>query len=171
MNSPQIIFPEKINRVILLLRNQKVIIDYDLARLYNTTTKVINQATKRNSARFPADFMFQLTQSEKLEVVTKCDHLSALKFSSQLPYAFTEYGALMVATILNNQHAVEVSITIIKTFIQLRNILSNSTHLAYKLEELEQKYNKQFKIVFDALREIMTQPEIPEKPPIGFNTQ
>ena len=105
---------------ILLIRSEKVIIDVDLAEFYGVTTKVLNQAVRRNINRFPVDFMFQLTKEEKTEVVTNCDHLQNLKYSSVNPYVFTEHGALMVSSILNSVRAVEVSVFIVRAFVQLR---------------------------------------------------
>jgi ORF6N domain-containing protein len=101
---------EQIERSILFIRGQKVMIDRDLAKLYGTTTKKLNQAIKRNRARFPSDFMFQLTLGEKQEVVTDCDHLKGLRFSPVLPNAFTEHGAIMAASVLNTPCAVQASV-------------------------------------------------------------
>ena len=111
---------ESIERSIFFIRGQKVMLDADLAKLYGVPTKVLNQAVKRNIERFPLDFMFQLTKDEKDEVVTNCDHLKKLKFSPNLPYAFTEHGAIMLATILNSPVAVQASIQIVRAFIRLR---------------------------------------------------
>ncbi len=101
---------ERVEKTILLIRSQKVILDADLARLYGVTTKRLNEQVKRNRDRFPADFMFQLSAEEKAEVVANCDHLSNLKFSKALPFAFTEHGAIMAASVLNTPQAVEASI-------------------------------------------------------------
>src|SRR5579885_3497039 len=109
-----------VESLILIVRNQNVILDRDLARLYGVTTKALNQAVKRNSARFPSDFVFSLNQVEKQEVVTKCDHLAALKFSRTLPHAFTEHGAIMAANPLNTPRAVDVSVFVVRAFIKLR---------------------------------------------------
>ncbi len=111
---------DAITHRILTLRGKPVLIDSDLASLYGTSTKVLNQAVRRNIGRFPGDFMFQLTLGEKQEVVTKCDHLSALKYSPHCPCAFTEHGALMVAAVLNTHRAVEVSVWVIRAFVRLR---------------------------------------------------
>src|SRR5215475_3025437 len=128
---------EGIESRILLVRGQKVMLDSDLADVYGTTTKALNQAVKRNRRRFPADFMFQLTAQEKEEVVTNCDHLRRLKYSPALPHAFTEHGALMLASILNSATAVQASIAVVRAFIRLREILATHTELAGKLAELE----------------------------------
>jgi phage regulator Rha-like protein len=143
-------------------------VDADLATLYGVTTKVLNQAVKRNKDRFPGDFMFQLTPKEKLEVVTNCDHLSRLRFSPVLPYAFTEHGVLMLANILNSERAVRVSVQIVRTFVRLRETLSTHADLARKITEMEKKYDSQFKVVFDALRALMA-PPIKPKRKIGFD--
>ena len=158
---------ERIEHSILLIRGHKVMLDADLARLYGVTTKRLNEQVRRNRDRFPDDFMFRLTDAEKKEVVANCDHLKTLKFSPNLPYAFTEHGAVMLAAVLNSPVAVDVSIQIVKTFIRLRELLANNKELAKKIEELEKKYDTQFKIVFDAIRQLMSAPE-PKKKKIGF---
>ena len=107
----QVVVPtDKIERSILLIRGQKVILDTDLAELYGVRTKVFNQAIKRNKKRFPSDFIFRLTKDEKCEVVTNCDHLGKLKFSPTLPAAFTEHGAIMAAAVLSTERAIKVSV-------------------------------------------------------------
>lgn len=160
---------ERIETRILLIRGHKVMLDADLAAVYGTTTKALNQAVKRNADRFPPDFMFQLTRREKNEVVTNCDHLQKLKFSPALPYAFTEHGAVMLASVLNSPVAVQASIQVVRAFIHLREILATHKELARKLAELEQKYDKQFKVVFDAIRELMAPPKKEQKQ-IGFHS-
>jgi hypothetical protein len=169
MDSKQLIIPhEMIERSILLLRSQKVILDADLAVLYGVTTKRLNEQVKRNLNRFPTDFMFQLTPEEKEEVVANCDHLKNLKFSHALPYAFTEHGAVMLASVLNSPAAIDVSIQVVRTFNRLREYVSNHKALANKLALLEKKYDGQFKIVFDALRELIKPPLKPRRK-IGFD--
>jgi hypothetical protein len=130
---------EAIEKKILVLRGQKVMLDSDLAELYGTTTKAFNQAIKRNRDRFPEDFMFQLTKDEKQEVVTVCDHLAKLKFSPVLPFAFTEHGAIMAASVLNSPRAVDVSVYVVRAFIRLRQIIAMNKDLAHKMAELERK--------------------------------
>ena len=159
---------EKIAQSILLIRGHKVMIDADLAGLYGVTTKRLNEQVKRNRARFPADFMFQLTREETAKVVANCDHLSRLKFSSTLPYAFTEHGAIMAASVLNSDRAVEMSIFVVRAFIYLRQMLASHAELARKLAALERKYDDQFKVLFDAIRQLMTPPEKPKRR-IGFH--
>lgn len=157
----------QIEKRIFLLRGQKVMLDADLAELYGVSTRALNQAVKRNRERFPSNFMFRLTKHEKREVVTNCDHLQRLKFSPVLPYAFTEHGALMLASVLNSRVAVRVSIQVVRAFISLRQMATSHHGLARKLNALEKKYDSQFKAVFDAIRQLM-QPTEPKRPRIGF---
>jgi phage regulator Rha-like protein len=164
----------RIERSIIFLREQKVMLDADLAELYGIPTKALKQAVKRNLDRFPSDFMFELTEEEKAEVVTICDHLAKLKFSPYLPFAFTEHGALMLANVLNSSKAVQVSVQIVRTFVRLREILATHKDLARKLEEMEKKYDQQFKVVFDAIRQLITPPDslqYKQKPQIGFKVE
>jgi hypothetical protein len=118
---------------ILLVRGEKVIVDADLAEFYGVSTKVLNQAVRRNKDRFPEDFMFQLNQNEKMEVVTNCDHLERLKYSPVNPLVFTEHGALMAASILNSKRAVEVSLYIVRAFVALRSAVSEHKELARRM--------------------------------------
>lgn len=157
----------RIEGIILLIRGEKVILDADLAMLYGVTTKRLNEQVKRNRNRFPVDFIFQLTETEKLELVANCDHLKKLKFSTTLPYAFTEHGVIMAANILNSQRAIHASVQVVRAFIQLRQVLTSSAEFGRKLEQLEKKYDRQFKIVFDAIRQLMIPPPSKSKP-IGF---
>lgn len=171
MNSPAILIPtERIERSILLIRGEKVMLDADLAEIYGVTTKVLNQAVKRNAIRFPEDFMFQLTEREKAEVVTNCDHLVRIKFSPHLPFAFTEHGALMLANVLNGERAALTSVQVVRAFVRLRQMLASNAELSRKLAALEKKYDAQFKIVFDAIRQLMTPPE-PKRREIGFHVK
>jgi hypothetical protein len=170
ISSDLIISQERIERTILLLRGQKVLLDSDRAILYGVTTRRLKEQVRRNPDRFPADFMFELTAEEKSEVVANCDHLRKLRFSPYLSYAFTEHGALMLANVLNSPKAVQVSVQIVRTFIRLRELLATHKELARKLEDMEKKYDYQFKIVFDAIRQLLTPPE-KEKKPIGFRVE
>jgi phage regulator Rha-like protein len=153
--SVEIIPYERIEQRILLIRGQKVMIDSDLAMLYGVTTKRLKEQVRRNIERFPSDFMFELTTNEKVEVVANCDHLKNLKFSPYLPYAFTEHGTLMLANVLNSQRAVQVSLQIVRTFVRLRQLLASNVELARKLEALEKKYDEQFKVVFEVIRQLL----------------
>ena len=154
---------ERVEETILFIRGQKVILDADLAKLYGVATKRLNQQVKRNRDRFPEDFMFQLTTEEKAEVVANCDHLSRLKFSPAFPYAFTEHGAIMAASVLNTPRAVEASIFVVRAFVKLRELLATHKELERKLIALEKKYDEQFKVVFEAIRALMSPPEKSKK--------
>jgi len=161
---------ERIEQAILLIRGQKVLIDRDLAQLYQVSTKVLNQAVKRNLKRFPLDFMFQLNSEENRELVTNCDRFGKLKHSSTLPFAFTEQGVAMLSSVLNSDRAVEVNIQIMRAFVRLRQMLSTHIKLAKKIENLERKYDSQFSVVFEAIRALMKEPE-PPKRKIGFTAK
>ena len=162
---------ERIESKIYLTRNKKVMLDRDLAELYGVTTKVLNQAVKRNRKRFPEDFMFQLTEGEKGEVVTICDHLKTLKFSPQLPYVFTEQGVAMLSSVLNSDRAIQVNIQIMRAFTRLREMALSYKDLREKVEAMERKYDKQFVAVFNAIKQLLVPPEQPESPKrrIGFH--
>ena len=157
-----IIPDESIISKILLVRSKKIMIDHDLAELYGVTTKRLNEQVKRNLKRFPKDFMFKLTKKEKEQVVAKCDHLKVLKYSSSLPYAFTEYGAVMLASVLNSERAIEVNIQIVRIFTQLREILLTNKDILLKLEQLERKavvHDKDIEMIFKALKQLLHQPQ------------
>jgi len=177
----------RIESRILLLRRQRVLIDADLAVLYGVTTKALNQAVKRNSARFPIDFVFQTTDAEKAEVVTNCDHLKQLKFSKTKPYAFTEYGAVALANVLASTQAIEMGIYVVRAFVQLRQLAASHSDLAKRLADLEMKTEDfalaqqgvnrntkiQLKEIVETLRELATtmtppMPAASSKRPIGF---
>ena len=165
---------ERIENRILWIRGNKVLLDRDLAQLYQVTTKRLNEQIKRNKNRFPQDFMFSLTKEEKSEVVANCDHLESLKFSPNLPYAFTEHGAIMAATVLSSDRAVQVSIFVVRAFVKLRQLLSTHKDLARKLAALEKKlqnHDRQIMVMMKAIRELMTPPEPKKKKPIGFHTE
>ena len=165
--STELISIEKIETRIFLIRGKKVMIDTDLAELYEVQTKVINQSVKRNIKRFPEDFMFQLTKEEKEEVVTICDHLSKLRFSHVLPYAFTEQGIAMLSSVLNSERAINVNIQIMRTFTKLREMIESHKDLKKKIEDIEKKYDAQFQIVFEAIKKLI-EPEVKPKRKIGF---
>jgi hypothetical protein len=152
---------------ILILRNEQVMIDKDLAELYGVTTKRLNEQVRRNMQRFPEDFMFQLSEKEKTEVVANCDHLQSLKYSPSLPYAFSEHGVVMLATVLNSPLAVTTSIQLVRAFILYREILTGRKDVLKEIRKLEKKYDAQFKDVFDAIDVLMEDPK-PKKRPIGF---
>ena len=160
---------ERVQKVILLIRRERVILDADLAALYGVSTKRLNEQVKRNRSRFPADFMFQLTADEKAEVVANCDHLRRLKFSPNLPYVFTEHGTIMAANVLNSERAVHASVAVVRAFIRLREMISSNAELSRRLDDLEGKYDRQFKVVFDAIRQLMSPPP-PRRKQIGFRS-
>jgi phage regulator Rha-like protein len=171
-----------IDYLIYFLRGERVMLDSDLAVIYGVETKVLNQAVKRNLDRFPEDFMFRLTQKEwdllRSQIVTSKENESLQPQNETskrggrrtLPYVFTEHGAMMLASVLNSTVAVEASIQVVRTFIKLRKILETHKDLERKLKEMERKYDKQFKIVFDAIRQLMMPPEKPKRP-IGFQIE
>lgn len=166
-NTLLVMTSEAIERRIFLIRGKRVMVDRDLAELYGVSTKVLNQAVKRNEARFPKDFMFRLTRNEKNELVTKCDRFNALKHSTSLPYAFTEHGALMVSNVLKSDIAAQMSIEVVRAFVKLREMMATHKDLKHKIEDMEKKYDRQFKIVFDAIRQLIEPPEKPKRR-IGF---
>lgn len=155
----------RIQQAILLIRGQKVMLDRDLAALYGVPTKTLKQAVKRNECRFPSDFMFVLSAQElaalRSQIVTS---RTDLRGGTQYPpMAFTEQGVAMLSSVLNSERAVLVNIAIMRAFVQLRNLLASHADLARKLEELEKKYDSQFNVVFDAIRQLMAPPESPRK--------
>ena len=153
----------------MFIRGQKVMLDSDLAEIYGVKTSRLNEQVKRNKGRFPVDFMFQLTTDEKQEVIANCDHLEKMKFSRTNPYAFTEHGTIMLANVLNTPTAIETSVLIVRAFVKLRELLSTHKELEHKILELESKYDKQFKLIFEAIRELMHQEQLDnDRPKIGF---
>lgn len=152
-----------------------------LAELYGVTTKALNQAVKRNADRFPADFAFSLTDGEKAEVVTNCDHLARLKFSPVLPRAFTEHGAIMAANVLNSPQAIQMSVFVVRAFVKMRAALNDTRELAKKLSALEQELKGRLDIheaaIVEVLQRIMTvldpppAPPEPPRPGIGFHVK
>jgi ORF6N domain len=165
---------ERIERAILYIRGEKVMLDSDLAVIYGVATKVLNQAVKRNAARFPEDFMIRLTADEVAELnrsqfVTGSQRHRDPRFP---PYAFTEHGALMLANVLNSERAARTSVQVVRAFVRLRQMLASNAELARKLATLEKKYDAQFKVVFDTIRRLMS-PPAPEtkRREIGFHVK
>ena len=158
---------EVIEQRILLIRGQKVMLSTDLAGLYQVEARVLVQAVKRNIARFPQDFIFQLTEEEfsNLKSQIVISRWGGLRRAR--PYAFTEQGVAMLSSVLNSERAVKVNIEIMRAFVRLRQILASNKELAKRLDELEKKYDAQLKVVFDAIRQLMTPPE-PKRRHIGF---
>lgn len=157
---------ERIEKAILLVRGQKVILDKDLAVLYGVSTGILNRAVSRNLDRFPEDFMFRLRQEEFANLIF---HFGISRWGGTRtpPRAFTEQGIAMLSSVLRSRRAVRVNIEIMRAFVNLRQMLSSHAQLARKLDELEQRYDAQFKVVFDAIRELMQPVPIPGKR-IGF---
>jgi phage regulator Rha-like protein len=156
---------------ILEIRGKKVMLDRDLSKLYGVATKVLNQAVKRNIKRFPLDFMFQLTKSERLELVTICDRFNSMKHSTSEPYVFTEQGVAMLSSVLNSERAIQVNILIIRAFTKIREILLTHKELAAKIEALEKKYaehDQTIKEIFEAIKQLLGPPPVKEKKIIGF---
>lgn len=163
---------ERVQQAILLIRGQRAMLDRDLAVLYKVPTKVLKQAVRRNASRFPGDFMFVLSRQEvtalRSQIVTsKTDSRGGARYA---PMAFTEQGVAMLSSVLNSERAVQVNIAIMRAFVALRNLLATHADLAQKLEELEKKYDNQFRVVFDAIRQLMT-PSDPPRKQIGFHVR
>jgi phage regulator Rha-like protein len=165
----------QIQKRIYVIREKRVMLDSDLATLYEVEVKQLNQAVKRNIKRFPNDFMFRLTKDEFAEVVTNCDHLQNLKYRPTLPYAFTEQGVAMLAAVLNSQKAIDVNIQIMRAFIQLRNYVFNNDTLYGQIAELRkllmlyiEKNDKRVNEIIIVLNNLIEQP--PKTKTIGFRT-
>ena len=164
--------------MILPVRGEKVILDADLAHIYGVRTKRLNEQVKRNKDRFPDDFIFQLTVGEKEEVVANCENLARIKFSPALPYAFTEHGAIMAATILNSPRAVQMSVFVVRAFVRMRSMLSDNREFARQMTLLERHLSERLDIhesaIVQVLHRVMRLLEPPPEPPtqpkpsIGF---
>jgi hypothetical protein len=161
--------PERIERRILLVRGQKVMIDADLAKLYEVETKELNLVVRRNLDRFPEDFMFQLNALEFRNLRFQSVTSSSWGGRRYRPYAFTEQGVAMLSSVLRSPRAVEVNIAIMRAFVKLRQMLASHRDLTRKLEEMESHYDAQFRAVFDAIRQLMEPPEKPRRR-IGFGS-
>jgi hypothetical protein len=174
--------PDKAHSIesrILIVRGQRVMLDTELARLYGVEVKALNQAVKRNAERFPADFMFQLGREEaaalRSQIVTLDDPSGRPRgrgrYAKYLPYAFTEQGVAMLSSVLKSKRAVQVNVEIMRAFVRLRDMIGHNRELARRLDALESKYDRQFKAVFDAIRELMTPPAAAARRRIGFVSQ
>jgi hypothetical protein len=161
------IAPEPIERRILLIRGQKVMLSTDLAELYEVAPRVLVQAVKRNIQRFPQDFMFQLTRQERANLKSQIVTSSWGGARRATPYAFTEQGVAMLSSVLRSERAVQVNIAIMRAFVKLREMLASHRDLARRLNEMEKKYDVQFKVVFDAIRGLM-KPDEKARRRIGF---
>ncbi len=167
--SPGSLMPlERITQSNLLIRGHKVMLDADLAKLYGVETGALTRAVRRNVGRFPQDFMFQLTEQEFNDL--RCQFGTSSNWGGRRypPYAFTEQGITMLSSVLRSTRAVQVNIEIMRAFVRLRQLLAGHADLARKLAALEKRYDAQFRVVFDAIRELMTPPEPKKKRPIGF---
>jgi hypothetical protein len=173
-DSRSLVTSESIERSILLIRGHKVILDEDLAALYQVGTKALNRAVGRNRNRFPEDFMFQLTREEfanlRYQSGTSSVTPNAWGGRRYPPYAFTEQGVAMLSSVLRSERAVQVNIEIMRAFVRLREMLASNRELARRLDELEQRYDAQFKAVFDAIRQLM-EPAQPSRGRLGFPTR
>lgn len=161
---------ERIERMILFVRGQKVMLDRDLAELYGVETRVLNQAVRRNIRRFPHDFMFQMTPQEFAQwrsqiVMSKRERMGLRR----RPLAFTEQGVAMLSSVLGSDRAIDVNIAIVRAFVRLRELMATHKELARKIEELEKKYDAQFASVFEAIRKLMQPAPVPPKRRIGFS--
>lgn len=172
MSDINLISSERIEKTIYVIRGERVMLDHDLAELYQVQTKVLNQAVRRNLDRFPADFMFQLSDKEVAElnrsqIVTGSEKHRDPRFR---PYAFTEQGVAMLSSVLRSKRAIVFNIEIIRAFVKLRQMLASNAELSRRLDELESKYDKQFRVVFDAIRQLMAKPARDRKE-IGFRSR
>jgi hypothetical protein len=159
---------ERIEKAILLVRGQKVLLDRDLAVLYGVETRVLNQAVRRNINRFPPDFMFELTREEIMRI-SQTVISSEIKYSKRV-HAFTEQGVAMLSSVLNSERAIEVNIAIMRVFVRLREMMATHKELAFKLIELEERlegHDEQIQNIFEAIRQLMIPPDLPKKR-IGF---
>lgn len=159
--------PERLARLIVMFRGEKVMPDRDLAQLYGVEIRVLNQAVRRNRDRFPEDFAFELTRKEIHELATLTEDAGLRRVRAV--YVFTEQGVAMLSSVLRSDRAAQVNVAIMRTFVQLRQMLSSNADLARKLAVLEGKYDKQFRVVFDAIRELMSDKKMPRRE-IGFHT-
>jgi hypothetical protein len=171
MSNTDLIPSQKIEKAIYLIRGEKVMLDRDLALLYGVETKVLNRAVKRNLQRFPSDFMFQLTTEEteilRCQIGTSNEGRGGRRY---LPYVFTEQGVAMLSSVLNSERAILVNIEIMRAFVELRQMLASNAELSRQLAQLESKYDKHFKVVFDAIRQLMATPTRGRKE-IGFRSR
>jgi len=162
---------ERVAERIFLIRGHKVMIDRDLAELYGVKTKYLNQQVSRNSRRFPQEFMFVLSKVERDELVAICNRFKTMKHSSVMPHAFTEHGVAMLASVLNSERAIKISLVIIKTFVKLREMVSTHKELVYKLKELEgriAKHDLDIQTILQAIKQLVAPPQEPKRR-IGFH--
>lgn len=167
----EVILTRSIEQRILLIRSKKVILDYDLAKLYNVETKQLKRAVRRNPSRFPKDFMFILSSQERQALRCHFGTLEKGAHSKYLPYAFTEQGVAMLSSVLNSDRAIAVNIHIIRVFTRLRELMVQHKDLKQRIDTLERKYDRKFKNIFEAIKQLLEPPQPPPKPklPIGFH--
>ena len=158
---------ERVENRILTIRGHRVMVDTDLAEIYGVPTKRLNEAVRRNAARFPEDFMFQLTADEAETLRSQFATSNGRGGRRYIPYAFTELGVAMLSSVLNSERAVQVNIAIMRAFVRLRELAASHKDVHRRLDEMEQKYDAQFKVVFDAIRALMEPPKTPRRR-IGF---
>ena len=161
----------KVENRILQIRGEKVIIDSDLADFYGVSTKRLNEQVKRNKERFPDDFMFKLTRAEKAEVVSACPHLEKLRRTRSMPSAFTEHGAIMAATVLSSDQAIEMSIFIVRAFAKLRRAVQEYSEISRKLDILERqvsKHDKEIVSLVKVIKQMLSPKPVAKKRRIGF---
>jgi len=182
-SSKPLLVPEKIAPLVLIVRGERVLLDSDIARLYGTETKAINQAVKRNTDRFPEDFMFQLNEREwealRSQFVTaNAGHHAARSPGAaakrrHCPFAFTEQGVAMLSSVLRSPRAIAVNLAIMRTFLQLRRLMDSNRELARKIESLEKKYDQQFLVVFEAIKKLIAETKTSRGPgrEIGFHAR
>ena len=165
---------KRVESRILLIRGEKVIIDADLAEFYGVSTRRLNEQKKRNKDRFPEDFVFKLTREEKAAVLAACPHLEKLKRSRSLPYAFTEHGAIMAATVLNSSQAIEMSVFVVRAFVALREAITDYSEITRKISSIEKrmlKHDRQIADLISAVRQLTSPRPVPKKRRIGFNPE
>jgi hypothetical protein len=155
---------------IYFLRGVKVMLDFHLASLYDVETRALKQQVKRNIQRFPSDFMFQLSQEEWKELITNCDNLGAYKFAPATPFAFTEQGVAMLSGVLRSEKAINANILIMRAFVKMRSLIDENKELKLRLDVMENKYDQNFHVVFDAISQLIDQKNEPREP-IGFKIE
>ena len=167
MKDSTLIPNDRIEKAIYLIRGERVMMDSDLAELYGVETNALNRAVKRNLKRFPNDFMFQLSTEEASDLRRQFGTSKSRGGRRYLPYVFTEQGVAMLSSVLHSDRAVLVNIEIMRTFVKIRQMLASNAELSHRLDELESKYDRQFKVIFDAIRQLMS-PAPANRKPIGF---
>ena len=170
LSSPELPIGTRVEGAILAIRGHRILLDADLAPLYGVSVKALNQAVRRNKLRFPDDFMFQLTADEAKNLRSQIVTSSSWGGRRYLPLAFTEQGVAMLSSVLRTEQAALVNVEIMRTFVRLRQLLQQNAELVGKLNALERKYDAQFRVVFDAIRELMTPPVKPRRG-IGFRAE